>query len=621
MNEPFDFGRYRVVSELGKGSTGTVYLAEGGGERVALKILHRSLASDPVLRRRFRREAALARELRHPGIVRVYDLVEHEGREALSMEYCPGGSLARLLAGPSETASHEPSLSASQAADWLKQLAEALGYAHGRGWVHRALKPENVLVGADGRLRLSDFGSARLENLSGLTTSTTYLATPLYIAPEVMRGEPVRPAHDLYSLGAVFYRLLSGRPHRSGGLAALLAPEGEGYAALSTLRPDLPERLSSLVDALLAPAAERPGSAGLVIDLLDGEARATRAPGKRCLYCDAPMPADAPFCPACRRPDLFPEEYRGDDAEALVLTKLGEGAETMDRLYRFLGAWNGDEVRRYRFITEDKRLYGKEEVKDYLQLPYPLLNWLSPEMNVRLIGILEIRGSGGLHLERRKAGKIQKKADKKPPILRAERPGRYRPIGSELLAQRYGELVLVPEAPPALLGAPVVAPLSTTSDDSLGGSATLEAVVFDCQRLADLARPFRPDAQARLGRLASRCAAMAGDLARSAAALDAVSLPELYAEETRLRYELADEAAMPSSEWDDARRRLERNDEAWRRYEELEAACARGAHRLEELRRSLSQVLRELRLSFEANDPVAQSQALAAYDELVAGDA
>jgi len=588
MSHAETFGRYRLISELGKGATGTVFLAEGGGERVALKILHRSLASDPVLRRRFRREASLARELRHPGIARVYDLVEHEGREALSMEYCPGGSLAGLLQARGD--SGVPGVpSADQAEDWLRQLASALGYAHARAWIHRSVKPENILVGDDGRLRLSDFGSARLENLSGLTTSTTYLATPLYIAPEVMRGDPVRPAHDLYSLGAVFYRLLAGKPHREGGLTALLSPESASYEPLAELLPDLPRRLSALVDALLAPVDERPGSARAALDLLDGLLEAEPAPGKRCLFCDASMPADSPFCLACGREDVYPEEYRGADAEALVLTKLAENAEATDRLYAFLRAWDGDATRRYRFITEDRRLYGKEELKEYLQLPYPLINWLRPETAELLVKALELKGFAALHLERRGAAKVEKKAGKKPPILPAERPRRYKPLGSELLAPQAG-----------------ARPAAVTS------------LYFDCQRLADMLKAYRPDAPDRLRSLAARSEAMAADMQATALALDAVSLPELYAEETRLEYALADEATMASAAWGEAKARLRRNEEAWRRYEELEAAYALGAQGLEERRLALQRIVRALGEALDRADPVAQSRAIAAFDELIA---
>jgi len=617
--DAFEFGRYRAVAELGKGATGAVYLAESGAERVALKILHRNLACDPVILRRFRHEAALARELRHPGIARVYDLVEHEGREALSMEYCPGGNLSSAAAAFKARPDSGPGLSADTALDWIRQLSEALGYAHARGWVHRAVKPENVLVGADGRLRLSDFGSARLENLSGLTTSTTYLATPLYIAPEVMRGDHCRPSHDFYSLGAVFYSLLAGKPHREGGLSALLANEGACYVPLAEIRPDLPSRLTSLIDALLSPPRDRPGSAGDVFDYIDGKARAAGEAVKRCLFCDGAMPADSPFCLDCGEPDLYPAEYRGDDAEALVLTKLAEEAETMDRLYRFLGAWSGDDAKNHRFVTEDKRLYGKEELKSYRQLPYPLINWLEPSIARSIIATLEIRGFGALHLERRSAYKIQRKSDKKPPLLSAARPAAFRPIGRDILTMQYGEKTAHPASTIATI-APTAssAPTASPGPDRAYGPDALRSIVFDCQRIADMLAGYKDDAPALLRRLVVRCAGMADELERGAAALDAVSLPGLYLEETRLGLELIDEATMPTADWNDAKRRLERNVAAWRRYEALESSYARTAFGLEELRRGLASLAREMGDAMARRDAVAQSRALAAFEELTA---
>src|SRR5262249_47516659 len=158
-------------------------------------------------RERFRREAEATARIQHPGIVQVHEVGEHHGLPFLVMELVPGGSLARRL--------REAALVPAEAASLVQQLARALHAAHRRGIVHRDMKPGNVLIDADGRPRITDFGLARwVEESEALTRTSAVVGTPSYMAPEQAHGsgQLVGPACDVYSLGAVLYECLTGRP-------------------------------------------------------------------------------------------------------------------------------------------------------------------------------------------------------------------------------------------------------------------------------------------------------------------------------------------------------------------------------------------------------------------------
>jgi serine/threonine protein kinase/WD40 repeat protein len=203
------FGDYHLLAEVGRGGMGVVYKArqETLNRTVALKmILGGQLATEADVRR-FRAEAEAAARLDHPGIVPVFEVGQHEGQHYFSMAFVEGESLAHRLArglpAPRE------------AAELTRQVAEAVAYAHVEGVVHRDLKPANILIDRDGRPRLTDFGLARrVEGGSGLTATGQIVGTPSYMPPEQAsgRGDAVGPAADVYSLGAVLYCLLTGRP-------------------------------------------------------------------------------------------------------------------------------------------------------------------------------------------------------------------------------------------------------------------------------------------------------------------------------------------------------------------------------------------------------------------------
>jgi eukaryotic-like serine/threonine-protein kinase len=198
-------GRYEIVEQIGRGGMATVYkaLQTGLDRYVALKVLPAHLAGDPQFGERFQREAVLIANLRHPNILTIFDYGSDDGYTYIVSELVEGGTLSQRLGRPLGTA---------RASALLAPIADALDYAHERGIVHRDVKPSNILLAADGRPVLSDFGIARmLDNSSGLTLVGKVVGTPAYMAPEQARGQPADSAVDRYALGVVAYQVLVGR--------------------------------------------------------------------------------------------------------------------------------------------------------------------------------------------------------------------------------------------------------------------------------------------------------------------------------------------------------------------------------------------------------------------------
>jgi predicted Ser/Thr protein kinase len=203
-------GGYRLLSELGRGGMAVTYLAErlSDGKQVALKVPHES--GDPSFRSRFLREGNLGQALHHPRLVRIYEAGEAQGKAFLAMEVIPGRTLRAAMDEASGPLPVERSLQI------VRDVAEALDYAHSKGVIHRDLKPENIMLEPDGSLKVMDFGVARLAGQPGLTAAGFLFGSPLYAAPEQLTageaGGEIDHRADLYSLGALFFELLAGRP-------------------------------------------------------------------------------------------------------------------------------------------------------------------------------------------------------------------------------------------------------------------------------------------------------------------------------------------------------------------------------------------------------------------------
>ncbi len=261
-------GRYRLDALLGRGGMAEVYRASDTklGRTVAVKVILAAHAEDRLFRERFEREAQLVASLRHPSILPVYDYGDEDGLPYLVMPFLEGGTLRDRMVG-------EP-VPFPLAADWVRQLGEALDAAHARGILHRDVKPANVLLDADDRLALADFGIARmLESVTGLTATGMVVGTPIYMAPEQAQGHPATPSTDLYALGVLAWELLSGRPPFAGESALALMHQHvtSPVPALSSQVQGLPAGLDSVFARILAKdPGERPPSGRALADLLLG---------------------------------------------------------------------------------------------------------------------------------------------------------------------------------------------------------------------------------------------------------------------------------------------------------------------------------------------------------------
>jgi eukaryotic-like serine/threonine-protein kinase len=259
-------GRYHVLERIAAGGMGEVFRAQDAvlGREVAIKVLHRSLASDQGFVERFRREARAAATLNHPNIVAVYDWGAVDGIYYMVMEYVQGRSVRELLNAGGKLAS-------AQAAEILRQTLAALEHAHARGIVHRDLKPENILITNDGVVKLTDLGLARAFADAKNTRAGAVTGTVQYLAPEQIRGEPADPRSDLYSLGIVAYELLTGDLPYTGETPMAIAYQhlSDRVPAPSGSAPEIGDELDGFVLSATDPDREmRPESAAAMrIDL------------------------------------------------------------------------------------------------------------------------------------------------------------------------------------------------------------------------------------------------------------------------------------------------------------------------------------------------------------------
>jgi serine/threonine protein kinase len=254
--------RYQVEKELGRGAMGVVYRAldQQLGRTVAIKVLEKQAGADPRIREYFLREARAVAQLNHPNIVTLFDAGLQGSAPYLVMELVEGDDLrTRLQQSP-------PAVLDSLRL--IAGVASALDYAHGRKIVHRDVKPENILVNGDGTAKLMDFGVAHVMRGEGSDRHATVIGTPVYMAPEQIKGEGIGGWTDTYALGAVLYECLTGQPPFEPK-AALFHHANTPAPDPRQLRPDLPAELAELVLACLAkdPKA-RPERARLLSERL-----------------------------------------------------------------------------------------------------------------------------------------------------------------------------------------------------------------------------------------------------------------------------------------------------------------------------------------------------------------
>src|SRR5215472_12793853 len=248
-------GRYEVLSELGKGAMGVVYLAKDPviGRMVAIKTIRASTMGDDdaesrEFRERFIREAQTAGILSHPNIVTIHDIGEDPETQTsfIAMEYIEGKNLKTLL-GERAHFSHD------QIADVIAQVAEAIDYAHRKGIIHRDIKPANIIITTDEKVKITDFGITNVAS-SNLTTTGQFLGTPHYMSPEQVSGAPVDGRSDIFSLGVVLYELLTKRkPFQGENLTAISYKiVHEDFTPPAELSRDVPPEFNPIVARAMA---------------------------------------------------------------------------------------------------------------------------------------------------------------------------------------------------------------------------------------------------------------------------------------------------------------------------------------------------------------------------------
>jgi serine/threonine protein kinase/Flp pilus assembly protein TadD len=258
-------GHYTILEKLGQGGMGLVYKAQDTrlNRTVALKFLPGRLAGGAVERERLLREAQSASALNHPNVCTVYSIEEVEGEAFIVMEYVEGGNLAGRIASGG--------VPLTETVELIRQIAEALRDAHSREIVHRDIKPENIMITAGGRVKVMDFGLARLRGSEKVTLPGQTVGTLGYMAPELFQGIEADPRSDIFSLGVLLYEMLTGqKPFRGEHEAAMMySIMNEEPPKPSSLRRDVPTRIDLLVRRALEkdPARRYQSMEGLLQDL------------------------------------------------------------------------------------------------------------------------------------------------------------------------------------------------------------------------------------------------------------------------------------------------------------------------------------------------------------------
>ncbi len=270
-------GRYKLEAKLGSGGMSTVYLANDAtlDRAVAVKVMHREMSEQPDQLERFRQEARAVAKLSHPNVVAVIDAGEDGGHPYIVFEYVEGETLKQRIA-------RVGALDTQEALAYAIEIARGLTVAHARNMVHRDIKPQNVLIDAEGRAKLTDFGISRQLEQDGMTATGRVLGTTDYVAPEQAMGHPVDIRSDIYSLGVVLYEMLIGQVpfHADSQVGVAMKHVNEELPDVQQRRPEISAAAALVVErATDKDPAQRYQEVGEMIDDLSTalEVEAARA--------------------------------------------------------------------------------------------------------------------------------------------------------------------------------------------------------------------------------------------------------------------------------------------------------------------------------------------------------
>lgn len=292
--------RYEVVSHIGQGGMADVFLAVDTilNRQVAIKILRADLSTDAVSILRFEREAQAAAALAHPNIVEIYDVGDYKGHHYIVMEFVPGKTLKQVIRSRGPLVNEE-------AVDIMKQLCSAVAEAHSRGIIHRDIKPQNVIVKADGSIKILDFGIATAKGSMQLTQANNVMGSVHYLAPELAKGESASPQSDIYALGIVLFEMLAGDVPFKADQAVQIALKHmrEPMPDIRSLNSSVPQSVANIITRATAKNPKlRYRSAGEMLNDVSTCLRAERL-NERKLVLQDPQPQKKQVQPQKIKPE------------------------------------------------------------------------------------------------------------------------------------------------------------------------------------------------------------------------------------------------------------------------------------------------------------------------------
>lgn len=334
--------RYEILKMLGEGGMGTVYKAKDRelDRLVALKVIRPEYANHPETIRRFKQELILARQVTHRNVIRIFDLGISDNLKFITMDFVEGRDLARII-------HQRGKLQRAEVCEIIRQICSGLEAAHNEGVVHRDLKPQNIMVDAQGRVFLMDFGLARSMELVGMTRTGALIGTPTYMSPEQARGEKADARTDIFALGVIFYELLTGtRPYKDEPMMATLVRRTRELATPpNQLDPSIPQSLSDIVMKCLQIKADlRYQSAEEILRDLNLVVAPMSSPSQSASVLPQGLSSGSSFGPRYRIESLLGEGgmgkvYKAEDGELhrtvalkLVRPELASDPASMDRL-------------------------------------------------------------------------------------------------------------------------------------------------------------------------------------------------------------------------------------------------------------------------------------------------